>query len=102
MINRRSLITGLISLIAAPAIVRAGSLMPVKAMRPMTVQWMDSVSFADWQVTVDHGIASMWTRGIAWNLNDPFTLFWHTFEVDTIMGSAPGWVKVTGVCHGQD
>jgi hypothetical protein len=30
MINRRGLITGLISFMAAPAIVRAGSLMPVK------------------------------------------------------------------------
>jgi hypothetical protein len=29
---RRSFITGLISLVAAPAIVRAGSLMPVKVM----------------------------------------------------------------------
>jgi hypothetical protein len=29
-LSRRSLITGLISLVAAPAIVRAGSLMPVK------------------------------------------------------------------------
>lgn len=32
MINRRGLITGLISLAAAPAIVRASSLMPVKVM----------------------------------------------------------------------
>jgi hypothetical protein len=32
MLNRRSLITGLISLVAAPAIVRVGSLMPVKVM----------------------------------------------------------------------
>lgn len=31
MINRRGLITGLTSFMAAPAIVRAGSLMPVKA-----------------------------------------------------------------------
>ena len=30
--NRRGFITGLISFVAAPAIVRAGSLMPVKAM----------------------------------------------------------------------
>ena len=30
--DRRQLITGLISLVAAPAIVRAGSLMPVKVM----------------------------------------------------------------------
>lgn len=30
MIERRSFITGLIALVAAPAIVRAGSLMPVK------------------------------------------------------------------------
>jgi len=34
MINRRGLITGLISLAAAPAIVRAGSLMPVKVIKP--------------------------------------------------------------------
>jgi hypothetical protein len=34
MIRRRSLITGLISLIAAPAIVRAGLLMPAKVMEP--------------------------------------------------------------------
>jgi hypothetical protein len=33
-LSRRSLITGLISLVAAPAIVRAGSLMPVKVMEP--------------------------------------------------------------------
>lgn len=32
MIERRSFITGLIALVAAPAIVRAGSLMPVKRM----------------------------------------------------------------------
>lgn len=30
--TRRSLITGLIALVAAPAIVRAGSLMPIKQM----------------------------------------------------------------------
>lgn len=33
MLNRRSLITGLVSLVAAPAIVRASNLMPVKQMR---------------------------------------------------------------------
>ncbi len=35
-LNRRSLITGLISLVAAPAIVRAASLMPVREMSPLT------------------------------------------------------------------
>lgn len=34
--SRRSFITGLVSLVAAPAIVRAGSLMPVKAERWLT------------------------------------------------------------------
>lgn len=33
MINRRGLITGLVSFVAAPAIVRASSLMPVKAIK---------------------------------------------------------------------
>jgi hypothetical protein len=32
--SRRSFITGLAALVAAPAIVRAGSLMPVKAIQP--------------------------------------------------------------------
>jgi hypothetical protein len=31
LINRRGLITGLVSFVAAPAIVRAGSLMPVRS-----------------------------------------------------------------------
>lgn len=35
--SRRSLITGLVSFIAAPAIVRAGSLMPVKVMKPLLI-----------------------------------------------------------------
>jgi len=33
--TRRSLITGLIALVAAPAIVRVANLMPVKQMRPV-------------------------------------------------------------------
>lgn len=39
MMERRSFITGLISLVAAPAIVRAGSLMPVRTMvaEPMII-----------------------------------------------------------------
>lgn len=34
MIHRRSFITGLVSLVAAPAIVRVGSIMPVRVMEP--------------------------------------------------------------------
>jgi hypothetical protein len=36
--NRRGFITGLISLVAAPAIIRAGSLMPVKQMLDVSVK----------------------------------------------------------------
>jgi hypothetical protein len=43
MISRRSLITGLISFVAAPAIVRASNLMPVKVMEPEFFK-----SFDDW------------------------------------------------------
>jgi hypothetical protein len=42
MIERRKFLTGLISLVAAPAIVRAGSLMPVKAMEgPVVLREID-------------------------------------------------------------
>lgn len=48
--SRRSLITGLISLVAAPAIVRATSLMPVKSMNETV--WDYAIDFAspngDW------------------------------------------------------
>lgn len=37
-LSRRSLITGLISFMAAPAIVRAASLMPVKAIQHLSEQ----------------------------------------------------------------
>ena len=53
-ISRRKLITGLVSLVAAPAIVRVSSIMPVKAIDP---EWMTKFtpiatyvySSADWK-----------------------------------------------------
>lgn len=43
-IARRGFITGLIALVAAPAIVRAGSLMPVKQILPRELSWADIVN----------------------------------------------------------
>jgi hypothetical protein len=42
MLNRRSFITGLISLVAAPAIVRPTSIMPIKALP--TVEDLDTLA----------------------------------------------------------
>jgi hypothetical protein len=48
-IHRRSLITGLISFVAAPAIVRATSLMPVKRIIPINVNyWISPDGRDDW------------------------------------------------------
>jgi hypothetical protein len=57
MLNRRGLLTGLVSLIAAPAIVRAASIMPVRA---PTLSWglisdqrlMDDLMYdgSDWDI----------------------------------------------------
>lgn len=49
MIARRGFLTGLFSAMAAPAIVRAASLMPVKALpflRNLTTQAVDFIDFA--------------------------------------------------------
>lgn len=48
MLTRRGLITGLISLAAAPAIVRIESLMPVKVMHPIVtgVDWASKPDMA--------------------------------------------------------
>ncbi len=74
--NRRQLITGLISFIAAPAIVRAGSLMPVKAIKDDSLvggTWFREVRYKslvefekywiwnghsyDWKLQYDHARA---------------------------------------------
>jgi hypothetical protein len=61
MIERRSFITGLISLVAAPAIVRVGSLMPVRSMVGLdewgsSVEWQDLVE-AQRQINLRHSVA---------------------------------------------
>jgi hypothetical protein len=43
LLTRRGLITGLVSLVAAPAIVRASSLMPVKA-------WVDAQPMTSFEI----------------------------------------------------
>jgi len=55
MINRRSLITGLISFVAAPAIVRAESLMKVKVITTFTVE-------ESWQRILDYEIDKLAKR----------------------------------------
>lgn len=42
MITRRALITGLVSLMAAPAIVRVSSLMPVRPWRAPVIEELDN------------------------------------------------------------
>ena len=66
MISRRSLITGLISLVAAPAIVRAGSLMPVKQMVTTRVGYTSLDPAAIYQITevwVHHEKKIYWAIG---------------------------------------
>ena len=56
MINRRSLITGLISLAAAPAIVRVESLMPVKVIKPMMIEYWNGRAYHV-ELDIAYGIA---------------------------------------------
>lgn len=55
MIYRRSLITGLISFVAAPAIVRASSLMPIKAIPQATWRMVHG------GITLERLTAQEWT-----------------------------------------
>lgn len=64
LLNRRKLITGLISLVAAPAIVRVSSLMPVKTMLP---SWS---SFSPWlEVPILPYELYDFMNGIQWSLH---------------------------------
>lgn len=59
MLERRSFLTGLISLVAAPSIVRAGSLMPVKAMvveprlSGTAIKLMQQQADAEWAAMIE-------------------------------------------------
>lgn len=67
--TRRGLITGLISFVAAPAIVRATSIMPVKAMTDVLplglpcTPWQDLYIIYEWQKGDDDFTNSHWTMG---------------------------------------
>lgn len=61
MIDRRKLITGLISFVAAPAIVRAESLMKVKALNPSILRISD-YKF----IGVDYGLHDFVQYGLMW------------------------------------
>lgn len=54
MLSRRRLVTGLVSLVAAPAIVRVASIMPVKALPPEFVRGVNlaGMDFGAGDVTV--------------------------------------------------
>lgn len=48
--NRRGFITGLISLVAAPAIVKCGSLMPVRVIEPYRFIIHTRLPIATWRL----------------------------------------------------
>lgn len=54
MIERRKFLTGLVGLIAAPAIVRAASLMPVSVIKP-TIAFVEHYGTRSWFTTYDTG-----------------------------------------------
>jgi hypothetical protein len=58
-LSRRSLITGLVSLVAAPAIVRVASIMPVKAMEPLTIEQLLALRIAVTSRVLDETITKL-------------------------------------------
>jgi hypothetical protein len=65
MLTRRSLATGLISLVAAPTIVRAGSLMPVKLFKPDCTVVFYRELFQALIIDID------WFAPIHWDISNP-------------------------------
>lgn len=79
ILQRRAFLTGLgVSLIAAPAIERAGSLMPVRAIRPppfVTIRTFAPAApvVGDVYVDVSTGFIVRLFNGLAWQEFDPVT-----------------------------
>lgn len=59
MIPRRSFLTGLASLLAAPAIVHAGNLMPVKALAPSMRALVEYVPGCPAQIEIIYGVPQL-------------------------------------------
>ena len=57
--NRRSLITGLVSFVAAPALVRAESLMPLRGVTMPVFPDEPTISRLDWIRLFEHVLASL-------------------------------------------
>lgn len=72
MITRRGLVTGLVGLVTAPAIVRATSIMPVKPMLPLAPKWavIDPVWNILYRVEVRSFAATAALRPIEFRLID--------------------------------
>lgn len=65
MINRRGLITGLIAFAAAPAIVRASSLMPVKPMAVFDDGYIFSIVHpSTWADLMREGVVTEFSSGV--------------------------------------
>lgn len=63
IVSRRSLITGITSIIAAPAIVRAESLMPIRA--PKLITYWDWSYHPPRLIAVKNAVLTDWARVIA-------------------------------------
>lgn len=89
-VARRSFITGLIALMAAPAIVRAGSLMPVK-----TIVWSKDELLALLDRRLDHC-----AEVLARNLRDAIysdVQAGRVFNRNGVVGGLAGLVRIEGV-----
>lgn len=91
--NRRALITGLISLVASPAIVRVANIMPVKQMLFTT----DDVLWTATKPETWH--ASFWIRGLEYQLGDTFGMMDREFSVnhiESLVNDRGHWQHVMG------
>lgn len=96
-VTRRGLITGLVSLVAAPAIVRAGNLMPIKVWVDTKTIWVGPLS--DWKLAPmlvgDSLVPTIDAALKAANVNDTIRLIGTLDDTGWIyMGSREGVHKV--------
>lgn len=105
MLNRRSLITGLISLVAAPAIVRAANIMPVKKYGGIITPPIDgvlTVSDVEWTVTPPNSKWHMrfWSSGRNWKMGEEVDICGQRFAIDgietVVNGTGKVWQHITG------
>jgi hypothetical protein len=100
--TRRGLLTGLVALVAAPAIIKVSSIMPINSGLLSNDVFCADVEFAPLPSLQERMTLSFWIKGHSFDLHDVVSTDLGTFKVTEVANSSEGWQNVMATSKGWD